>query len=242
MSELSISEYSPKVSVLQATELPECMTQIACSNSMKGIFGVKAEDKGTIIGDRNAAKLVRYLYDANHMSPFEHCFITFDVSDISRACADQLRTHRMGSFTMSSTHYQDHNGYPHFVSYGMADLQLTHNAINWSMSSYAQVVEKFGRENARQFLPLSIGTRMIWTVNARALVNFLNLRMCLRNTDEMVLLASQVHYHARKWFFELFTWVDCDCQYHECKQLGMRCEYATRRAQVRKYKSWGQYA
>ena len=58
-------------------------------------------------GYEEDVKLVKALIKANHLSPIEFGWCMFHVKGISRACADQLRTHRLLSFTMMSQRFVD---------------------------------------------------------------------------------------------------------------------------------------
>lgn len=214
---VNILNYDPQVEVLWATPDPAEQVIRACSVTQKGAFTGEVEP--------NAA-LIKFLLRADHGSPLEHAVISFDISQISRACADQVRTHRMASHTMSSTHYQDHSGYTH-----RADLQdyrqnYMHIAagIHGAMHGYVSARNAgVPVDVARQCLPLSIEVRQILTINARSLVNFLTLRSCYRNTMETILLAERVHKAAVNWFPELFTHVGKACDFGGCKEGKMAC-------------------
>ena len=124
---VKILPYDPKVEIIWSTPNPVEVVTRACSNTEKGIFAQEVSP--------NAA-LVKFLYNAEHGNPLEHAVISFDITQIYRACADQLRTHRITSPTMSSTHYQDHSGYPHRVSLAMVDEPYPVNSIKCAMEMY----------------------------------------------------------------------------------------------------------
>lgn len=180
------------------------------------------------MGDAQAhfSRLLEYVLKANHTSVLEHAVISFRITNISRATLDQLTRHRMGSFTASSTHYQDHANYEHFVDILSFNIHGFLECIAQCVHNY-KIAVKRDTQTARQILPLSVGVAVNWTVNARALVNFLNLRLCRRNTVEMILLARQVHAAASEWFPECFNsqYVHEDCLTPRlCQQGIMRCD------------------
>ena len=223
---VNILPYDPKVEVLWATPSPAEQVIRACSVTQKGVFAGEAEP--------NAA-LIKFLLRAGHGSPLEHAVISFDISQISRACADQVRTHRVASHTMSSTHYQDHSGYAHRVSHEMINVP-TRDAITTLIHEYMwNLTNGILKEDARQALPFSIEVRQILTINARSLVNFLTLRMCYRNTTETILLAEHIHKAAVAWFPELFTYVGKACDFGGCKEGKMACDKATREKGLDQY-------
>lgn len=212
-----ILPYDPKVEVLWSTPNPTHAVCTATSNTMKGILA----------GEINpSSAVVKFLYQANHGSPLEHAVICFEVTQISRACMDQLRTHRMGSFTASSQHYQDHREYKAYMSSRLSQCNNGPTILHTVVDEYAKAIDNgMPKEEARQFLPMAMEARVIWTVNARSLANFLNLRLCRRNTEEMILLAKTVRHKADMWFPALFGHVSMDCaqEHTKCRQGKMAC-------------------
>ena len=222
--------YDPKVEVLWETPEPAWLIATAAENTMKGIFAKEQVKRWDIAS---------FLYKANHGSPLEHAVICFDISQISRACLDQLARHRLGSFTSSSQHYQDHSDYPFRVP-----LVHTNPDSEWgqayeqSLRAYSLAIKSgIGKEDARMLLPMATEVRVIWTVNARSLANFVNLRACRRNVMEMVLLATRVKRHANKWFPELFDHVGPDCcqPWILCRQGKMQCDFFKRNEELKLY-------
>lgn len=218
---MRIHFYDPQVKVLWATPSPTEVVTQACSVTQQGVFASEAEP--------NAA-LMKFLYTAEHGSPLEHAVICMDITQISRACADQLRTHRMASHTMSSTHYQDHRAYHHRVEAceNGVNFEFMAKGIEAAVAGYEQAVDNgMPKEAARQCLPLSIEVRHMLTINARSLANFIRLRSCYRNTMEMVLLAERMRMVALNWFEDLFKWVDKPCVFEMCHEGKMHCDYKT---------------
>ena len=227
-----IMPYDPKVEVLWATPDPLDVVASACSVTHKGAFALGADQY------TDKERLIHFLHRAGHHSPFEHAVISLDITQISRACADQLRTHRMASHTMSSTHYQDHSGYVHRVSYDVLADPMLQVTIDTSMAGYALAI-KTGllKEDARQLLPLSTETRVILTINARSLAHMLPLRMCYRNTIETVLLAERIREVVYSWFPVLFACAMRPCDYDSigCREGKMACNMAAAKKRAEQY-------
>lgn len=214
---VKILPYDPRVDIIWSTPNPVEVVTRACSNTQKGIFAQEVKP--------NAA-LMRFLYTAEHGNPLEHAVISFDITQVSRACADQLRTHRMTSPTMSSTHYQDHSDYPHRVSHEMQLNGRAMDSIHVLMDQYAWSIQNgVAKEDARQMLPLSTEVRYILTINSSSLAHMLYTRMCYRNTLETILCAERMHRAAMTWFPELFEHVGRACDEGKCKEGKMRCSY-----------------
>lgn len=226
----TILPYDPKVEILWATPNPVDAVTHACSVTQRGIFALGVG----LTCDK--AKLVQFLYNAGHGNPLEHAVISFDITQISRACADQLRAHRMASHTMSSTHYQNHSEYAHRVSHEVladADIPL---AVETAMRGYNLAIGTgLPKEDARQLLPLSTEARMILTINARSLMHFLPLRMCYRNTIETILLAERLRKAAYTWFPELVHMAVKPCDYEGCKEGKMKCDFAAVEKRLEQY-------
>lgn len=233
MGKITILPYDPKVKIEWATPNPDRVVALACSTTQKGVF----------VSDPNPSQsLIRFLYEAKHGNPLEHAVICFSITDISRACADQLRTHRMTSPTMSSTHYQDHRynqhrlpleliNSPHFIT--------VEKGIKHSMNNYARMVDDGVLiENARQVLPLSFEVRYMMTINAWSLVHLLRTRLCYRNTIETVLCAIQLHAAAQEWFPNLFDHVSRDCEVDHCREGKMQCDKGFELSRIMKYANY----
>ena len=212
-----VKSYQPKVEVLWASPEPAIKTVHACSNTQKGPFAEHND------GDYATAKtLIPYLISANHTSVLEHAVISFRLSNISRATLDQVVRHRIASPTASSTHYQNHSNYEHFVDALSFSIPGFVDEIARLVHMYKIAVQR-DTQTARQLLPLSVGVVLHWTVNARSLINFLNLRLCNRNTVETIMLAQEVSEACQMWFPECFEGISADCEYDTCRQGKMSC-------------------
>lgn len=223
---MQILPYDPKVDVIWSTPKPAGVVGLACSTTQKGIYAC---------GVNTSPELIQFLYSAEHGNPLEHAVICLDITQISRACADQLRTHRTCSPTMSSTHYQHHGDHPHRVPYELS-YQSTNNfagvvaaeSIELAMQRYNDILERgYHKEDARQILPLSIEVRYMLTINARSLAHLIRLRSCYRNTIETILCTERILNVARQWFYDLFEHVGKPCDLKEgCHEGKMKCKYS----------------
>ncbi len=58
---------------------------------------------------------------------------------------------------------------------------------------YVQMIDNgVPKYEARQILPNASAVNILWTVNARSLLNFFELRLCKRNVDEMQIFAGKI--------------------------------------------------
>ncbi len=148
-----------------------------------------------------------------HESLIEHASVTFEISGISRACSHQLVRHRIASYSQESQRYVDMSA-PEFVMPRTVAEDPAAAAI-WQ-EFMAQVVQTYHRlrelgvpkEDARFVLPNATATRIVVTMNFRALRHFFAVR-CDRAAQweirELALeMLRQVHALAPDVFDDLY--------------------------------------
>lgn len=140
-------------------------------------------------------KLLKYLYDNRHHSPFEHCIMKFHIKT-PIFIARQWMRHRIASYNELSGRYSEIK--PDFYipdkwreqdtnnKQGSNDIidndfaiktgfeQIITNCFSWYENALKASVSK---EMARMILPLNTYTEFYWTINLRSLINFLEQRM-----------------------------------------------------------------
>lgn len=207
------------IAVIQQTPYPAGVLGVACGITQKQSSDFKPA----------SPKTIQFLYNANHGSLLEHAVITVLITGVSRSFLAQITRHRMASYTSASQHYQNYSGYPHVMDDDMAGSAYVEEVIDHIESEYHSLV-KGGTpiEEARQILPGSKAVSILWTVNARSLANFLNLRLCRRNVKEMRVFARKMYGVAINWFPELFEIVGTDCEFGECRQGHLKPEICKR--------------
>lgn len=146
-------------------------------------------------GDDRDKKLIRYLLEHAHLSPFEHSVFQLHIK-CPIFVARQWMRHRWGSYNEVSARYtkvadefyipaefraQDtHNkqGSVQSAELNQQELLAVYNtALDQSYAAYTRLIDAgVAREMARMLLPVGQYTQFYWTVNARSLMNFLSLR------------------------------------------------------------------
>jgi thymidylate synthase (FAD) len=206
MSKLRFNSYEDMtIEVLRATADPSKVVAYACALTQKKDIG-DAPDRMAI------DKLMHYLVWANHTSPFEHAVITVLIQGVSRSFLAQITRHRMGSFTSASQHYTRYDMFPNVAH----DETLKHQPFKLFCDQADEIYNYLidsgtPKEEARQCLPNAKGVNIMWTVNARSLINFFNQRLCKRNVQEMQVFARNMDIVCTSWFPELFHYVGPDC-------------------------------
>jgi thymidylate synthase (FAD) len=204
-----------QITIVRATSSPGSLVSLAADITQKRINGDE------ILTTPAAPKLIKYLLTANHTSIFEHAVMSVLIQGVSRSFLAQITRHRMASYTSASQHYQDYRGYPDIVDEQMADDPTTQDFIARASHVYQQLINLgFPSEEARQILPNSKAVNILWTINTRSLINFLNQRLCKRNVKEMQVFASKLKEVCMEWWPELFVHIGPDCKMKGCCTQG----------------------
>jgi thymidylate synthase (FAD) len=142
--------------------------------------------------------LVKFLMRDRHGTPFEHNAFRFHIRCPIFVAREWMR-HRVGSFNEFSMRYaratddfyvpepedvRTQTGKPGAYSFEPVDDELAERTREELATVYASAYAAYerlteagvARELARAVLPVGAYTEFFWTVNARALMNFLSLR------------------------------------------------------------------
>ena len=160
------------------------------------------------------AEIVGMIVENDYMSAIEHISFTFDISEMSIAASREFLEHRISSHTGRSTRYNEEDGFGYFIPREIQNnaeaLSEFKQAMEYSNKVYQRLKELgVKREGRRYVLPMAMHCRYLWTVNARSLVNFLGLRLCVRAAPELRELAKQLHAIAVEKYPEIFKEIDC---------------------------------
>jgi thymidylate synthase (FAD) len=148
--------------------------------------------------DASAVGLIGFLMREQHGTPFEHNAFRFHIKCPVFVAREWFR-HRIGSFNEFSARYSEapnefwvpeesavrrQTGKPGSYKFEQVPESLARStteiidSINKrAYEAYSHMIETgIAKEVARTVLPMSFYTQFYWTVNARALMNFLSLR------------------------------------------------------------------
>jgi thymidylate synthase (FAD) len=162
-------------------------------NAARVSFARRRED----VDDADAG-LIRFLMRDRHGTPFEHNAFRFHIRCPIFVAREWFR-HRIGSFNEFSMRYakatddfyvpepddvRSQVGKPGAYSFEPVDPELAEQTreelqavYDTAYATYTRLVEQgVARELARSVLPVGAYTEFYWTVNARALMNFVSLR------------------------------------------------------------------
>lgn len=170
-----------------------CASDLMVVNAAKVSFGQRVDQMG-----ESEIGILNFLMRQRHGSPFEHNMFTFHVRCPIFVAREWFR-HRVGSFNEYSGRYKEMKpdfyvpnpndvraqvGKPGSYTFEQMDpddatnvMEVMANTYRDAWGSYQWMLESgVAKELARDVLPVSIYTEFYWTVNARALMNFLSLR------------------------------------------------------------------
>ena len=176
-----------------------------CSHAIRTCWNSHSKsDKGKL--DEN---LIYRVGNINkHKSVLEHLFYNFDIKGISRACLQELARHRMASLSVKSTRYtlKELNKEDSFLplceeNYKRAEkyIMLSSNERVKDQSIKAlenlrlAVKDGIANDIAKYIIPECYKTELVWSINARSLQNFLELRTAKVALKEIRELAYSVY-------------------------------------------------
>lgn len=125
--------------------------------------------------------------DHGRTEEFPDVYLIIDGN--SAKCLRELYTHIGGAPTrlQASTRYIDYEkkGVPVVTPHSVANQELAKEAWNETIEAIKNGMNKlkaFGipNEDVTNLLPLAYQSKMVWKVNLRTLINFMNKRLCTR--------------------------------------------------------------
>lgn len=171
--------------------------------------------------------LLRDICNSGHMSPFEHVSYTFGVSGLSRVASHQLVRHRIATYSQQSQRYVSQTVssciMPPSIAVNNEAAELFAQQVSSAWETYDKLL-KLGMtgEDARFILPHGAETKIIFTMNARELLHFFNLRLCNRAQWEIRNLARQMLSLVLDTAPEIFISAGPACMHSGCTEPAKR--------------------
>lgn len=144
--------------------------------------------------DNNSTKLLRYLIDNKHWSPFEMAHAVFEITT-SRAIAAQILRHRSFSFQEFSQRYSSPTGVEIYHPRRQAEknrqssiddlsqedrswfIHAQHQVDDLTSYLYRESIKRgIAKESARFLLPLSTKTKLYMSGTLRSWIHYIELR------------------------------------------------------------------
>lgn len=213
---LMARETSLKVRLIAYTKDPETIVTAAIRQCYSA---VGADELAKKTDRKTQERLITQITASGHTSTIEHASFTFAIEGISRACSHQLVRHRIASFSQQSQRYVDLTKkeityiIPPKISYSKKRRKKFHQAMEKVEALYQDLVGAgVSPEDARFVLPNACETKIVVTMNARALTNFFRLRSCRRAQWEIRTLALEMMKLVKQAAPLLFANVGPSCQ------------------------------
>lgn len=172
-----------------------------------------------------APKLLRYLIDSKHWSPFDIIHFNFEIVT-SRAIAQQLLRHRSFCFQEFSQRYSEVTEMENFELRVQADknrqsstgrysnmslIQETYKLVAAAQDLYKRLVaDGVAKETARFILPLTTQTTIIMSGSLRSWIHFLEQRCSDHAQKEIRDIANEIKSQLSKkspWTATALGWV-----------------------------------
>ena len=225
---------NPEEVVAQAAKL--CYSPVGVDGIMEKLTPEKIES------------FVNNLASIGHESPFEHVCFTFAIEGVSRALSHQLVRHRIASYSQQSQRYVKEDNNFEFITPKIIDImgpkatqeykddmKAIHDMyLKWQkqIKEFVEATdyptngmnaEKVANENARYVLPNACETKVVFTMNVRALYNFFSKRCCNRAQEEIRDLADEMLKQVKEIAPILFKNAGAPCVRGKCPEGKMTC-------------------
>ena len=204
--------------MIEATYINHMGSDLSVVNAARVSFRKKSKFEGRVGGlnvlPRRDSKLVKYLAEHGHTSPFGHAFASFHVK-APIFVARQLVKHKFLRWNEVSRRYVDDE--PEFYvpevwrgradnvkqgSSGEAKTNANVNYLNESLlKTYKQMIDEgVAPEQARMVLPQSTMTEWYWSGSLDAFADMCNLRCATDTQVESQHVAWAIHYKMEELF------------------------------------------
>lgn len=164
---------------------------------------------------------------SGHTRTAEYPEVYCIVEGYSARCIRELYTHIIGTTRLqSSTRYVDAKNmdveqdfyYPFMANPEAAEVYK--EGLTNIMQTYEKLEELgYPKEDAANILPLGMNTKIVWKINLRALMHFMNMRLCSRAYKEIRQLSNELKAELRKLSTE-WEWICDNLLVPKCEAMG----------------------
>ncbi len=216
-----------KVKLISYTKDPEK----TCVSAIRQCYAYVSADKiKQSITQAMQKRLIKLVLSSGHTSTLEHANFTFAVQGISRTCTHQLVRHRIASYSQQSQRYVKMGSnfnyiIPPAIGNNKKFLKIFKNQILQAKKVYDELIKAgFKKEDARFLLPNSSETKIVITMNARALLHFFEKRLCIRAQWEIRQMADLMLKQVKKIAPNIFRYAGPTCKTQKiCWEGDMSC-------------------
>ena len=169
------------------------------------------------LSEKQVQALVEKILAMGHFSTLEHVSFTFAIEGVSRVLTHQLVRHRIASYSQQSQRYVKEHEFEFIVPPAIAANPSARERFESLMEEVRTVYAELTamgvhQEDARYCLTNATETKILVTMNARALFNFFELRCCARAQWEIRALALAMLARCREALPVIFAGAGARCE------------------------------
>lgn len=159
---------------------------------------------------------------SGHLRTAEYPTVEMIIEGYSARCIRELYTHIIGV-----TRLQDSTRYINFEDFAYYNPGSTEEQKEQIAKTMGDISENYGKlldlgmkkEDCANILPLGMHTKIVWKINLRGLIHFMNMRLCNRALKEIRTLAGEIKTKLSA-YSEEWKWI-CDNYFvPSCKTIG----------------------
>ena len=159
---------------------------------------------------------------SGHLRTAEYPTVEMIIEGYSARCIRELYTHIIGV-----TRLQDSTRYINFEDFAYYNPGSTEEQKEQIAKTMGDISENYGKllelgmkkEDCANILPLGMHTKIVWKINLRGLMHFMNMRLCNRALKEIRTLAGEIKSKLSAYSDE-WKWI-CDNYFvPSCKSIG----------------------
>ena len=164
-------------------------------------------------------KIMKSCYNSGHHSVLEFCDFTFHIEGVSRALTHQLVRHRLASYAQRSQRYCGEGNFEYVIPHTIEknpEAKDTFTALMEYINMQYKKLQAMGipNEDARYVLPNACNTAIEVKMNFRALIHFMNERLCTRAQWEIREMAREMKRCIEEQYPELTKYLVPKCETH----------------------------
>lgn len=135
--------------------------------------------------------------ESDHGRVLEWVNVEILIEGMSARCMREVGRHCVGtSYLQSSTRYVDESNFKYYTPPSCQKegvREVYEKGMKNIAEFYGELIELgVPREDAANHLPLGMASRVVWKLNLRTLINFMNKRLCNRALLEIRKFASEL--------------------------------------------------
>ena len=135
--------------------------------------------------------------ESDHGRVLEWVNVEILIEGMSARCMREVGRHCVGtSYLQSSTRYVDESNFKYYTPPSCQKdgvREVYEKGMKGIAEFYGELIELgVPREDAANALPLGMDSKVVWKINLRSLVNFMNKRLCSRALLEIRQFANEL--------------------------------------------------